>query len=168
MEEDAVQVLRFMSNGLIANPNKTAMLFLNHKTDTQICLKIGDATITQVQTSKIAWHYLQWQIELEWSDLWNWWSGQLSKPKNLLNQEVKNEALIKVADSLFMSKVRYGLQLLGKVRITDSDPVNNVCDHYLYKSISLRILSNKHIYILHLYSYMSPNSPYETICKHFF
>ena len=67
MEEDAVQVLRFMSsNGLIANPNKTAMLFLNHKTDTQISLKIGDATITQVKQAKLLG--ITFNDKLNWND----------------------------------------------------------------------------------------------------
>ena len=38
-----------------------------------------------------------------------------------LRKCVNNVALRKIADSLFNSKIRYGLQLLGKVRLTDSD-----------------------------------------------
>ena len=31
---------------------------------------------------------------------------------------------MKVADSLYTSKIRYGIQLLGKVRTTAEDPIN--------------------------------------------
>ena len=31
---------------------------------------------------------------------------------------------MKVADSLYTSKIRYGIQLLGKVRTNDKDPIN--------------------------------------------
>ena len=37
LEEDALNVLRFMaSNGLVANPKKTAFIVLNHKQDYNI------------------------------------------------------------------------------------------------------------------------------------
>ena len=45
LEEDAKQVLMFMaSNGLVANPKKTAFMILNHKSDletTPISINIG-------------------------------------------------------------------------------------------------------------------------------
>ena len=50
MEADAINVLKFMaSNGLVANPKKTTMLFLNvGKSITQnIKIKIGKDEITQ-------------------------------------------------------------------------------------------------------------------------
>ena len=62
---------------------------------------------------------------------------------------ISNEALIKVADSIFMSKVRYGLQLLGKVRITDSDPVNKelediqIVQNRLVRTLNGKRLSDK-------------------------
>ena len=47
----------------------------------------------------------------------------LVKPKTLrrLKNFVNKEALKKIADSIFTSKVRYGLQLLGKIRWSDQD-----------------------------------------------
>ena len=41
----------------------------------------------------------------------------LRRLKNFVNKE----ALIKIADSIFTSKIRYGLQLLGKIRWTNQD-----------------------------------------------
>ena len=67
MEEDATQILRFMaSNGLIANPNKTAMLFLNHKSDEKISIRIGDAIIQQVERAKLLG--ITFNAKLNWND----------------------------------------------------------------------------------------------------
>ena len=38
-----------------------------------------------------------------------------------LHNQLNKKALTKVADSIFNSKIRYGLQLMGKVRIQDED-----------------------------------------------
>ena len=38
-----------------------------------------------------------------------------------LNIQLNKKAMTKVADSIFNSKIRYGLQLMGKVRIQDED-----------------------------------------------
>ena len=38
-----------------------------------------------------------------------------------LNNTLNKKALIKVADSLFNSKIRYGLQLLGKVKMSNAE-----------------------------------------------
>ena len=56
LEEDALQVLRFMaSNGLIANPKKTALVFLNQKFDpiNEIKIKIGKEEVVQVNSAKL-------------------------------------------------------------------------------------------------------------------
>ena len=37
---------------------------------------------------------------------------------------MNKKAIITIADSIFMSKVRYGIQLYGKVRLFDTDPKN--------------------------------------------
>ena len=41
-----------------------------------------------------------------------------------LKNHLNNSSLLKLVDGIFTSKIRYGLQLLGKVRLQDSDPVN--------------------------------------------
>ena len=41
-----------------------------------------------------------------------------------LRNHLRNSSLLKLVDGLFMSKIRYGLQLVGKVRLTESDPSN--------------------------------------------
>jgi hypothetical protein len=44
----------------------------------------------------------------------------IKRLKNNLNKD----ALLKIVDGLFTSKIRCGLQLLGKARRTDEDPKN--------------------------------------------
>ena len=41
-----------------------------------------------------------------------------------LKNHVGLPTLLKISDSLFTSKIRYGLQLLGSVRWLESDPIN--------------------------------------------
>ena len=131
MEEDANQVLKYMaSNGLIANTKKTAMLFLNNrdKDQTPIQIHIGSEMVTQEQSAKLLG--VTFNAKQKWNDHIHGTGGLLSslnqrlflikRLKNFLNQK----ALCKVAESIFMSKVRYGLQLMGKVRLSEEDPKN--------------------------------------------
>ena len=41
-----------------------------------------------------------------------------------LKNSIGHAAILKISHGLFLSKLRYGLQLLGRVRWTDSDPTN--------------------------------------------
>ena len=133
MEFDADKLLRYMaSNGMVANPKKTAMLILNLKSNSeeQIKIRIGEEEIFQVHSAKL--------LGMTFNDKQNWsdhvaGKGGLLKALNqrlFLIRRLKNvlnhTALLKVADSLFMSKIRYGLQLLGKVRTEEDAPKNQM------------------------------------------
>ena len=48
----------------------------------------------------------------------------------------------KISDSLFTSKIRYGVQLYGKIRIRDTDPTDSLLDR-------LQIAQNKFARFLH-------------------
>ena len=41
-----------------------------------------------------------------------------------LKHYLNNASLMKLMDGIFTTKIRYGLQLMGKVRLQDSDPTN--------------------------------------------
>ena len=41
---------------------------------------------------------------------------------NRLKNNLNDKNILKVAESIFMSKLMYGLQLLGKIRWTSQDP----------------------------------------------
>ena len=63
------------------------------------------------------------------------WSTQISKLIPSLNSRlylikrlsnfISKDRLKRVADSLYMSKIRYGVQLYGNVRMNEEDPEQN-------------------------------------------
>ena len=63
----------------------------------------------------------------------------IRKLKNHLNQT----SIIRVAESIFTSKIRYGLQMLGKVRWKDSDrTIPELKEIQLVQNKMLRLLNN--------------------------
>ena len=55
-----------------------------------------------------------------------------------------NKNLLKLADGLFTSKIRFGLQLLAKVRINDIDAINQDIENIQkVQNKLLRLLTNK-------------------------
>ena len=118
------------SNGLVANPQKTSFILLNQKVrkDEIITITIGNEIDKQEKTVKL--------LGIN-EDCNQGWKTPIHGPGGIilslnrrlftlrrLRNHMSNEALLKLVDGLFMSKIRYGLQLLGKVRLIDSDPVN--------------------------------------------
>ena len=132
MEEDALRVMKFMaSNGLCANPKKTALLFLNHKFnhEEKILLKVGKENVEQVQNAKLLG--MIFDSNQKWTEH-IYGTGGLIPSLNQklffirrLKNSVGQAALLKISHGLFISKLRYGLQMLGSVRWSDTDPLNN-------------------------------------------
>ena len=58
-----------------------------------------------------------------------------------LKNSINKEQLVKVANSIFMSKIRYGLQLLGTVRLKTQDPKNQ-------DLTAIQLIQNKLVRIL--------------------
>ena len=127
LEEDAKNVLSFMtSNGLVANKAKTEFLVLNEKDKTDPTLKdltVGDENIIRTTNTKLLGMFIEESQE---------WDVHFKKLTTSLNQRlwvirrimkrIPKEKLIGIVHSLWISKLRYGLQLCTKVRINDSDP----------------------------------------------
>ena len=96
-------------------------------------MKIGNVQIQRQQTAKLLG--MKFEDSLKWNELSHGKGGVIS----CLNQrlfllrrlkgQLNKKSLKKVADSLFTSKIRYGLQLLGKVRVTEKDPKQNDIHH---------------------------------------
>ena len=119
LEEDAINVLNFMaSNGLIANKAKTEFLLLNEKGDSHLSeIRVGDTLIQRTDHTKLL------GIQIEESQEWNL---HLKTLKTSLNQrlfvirrvmrQIPRNKLMMIVHSLWMSKLRYGLQLCTKVR----------------------------------------------------
>ena len=119
------------SNGLVANPKKTSLVILNQKErkDEKISITIGLDSVSQENSAKLLGITL---------DSNQGWKSQMYGPggmimslnsrmftfRRLRNFHLSNSSLLKLVDGLFMSKIRYGLQLIGKVRLTESDPSN--------------------------------------------
>ena len=128
MEEDADIVLRYMaSNGLVANASKTSFIMLNYKkSEPQLSLKIGGETVTREKTATL--------LGIKFDDDQHWESQIFGKGGVLsalnsrlyiirrLKSHLSMKSIIKVVDGLFTSKIRYGLQLYGKVRLGQEDP----------------------------------------------
>ena len=118
LERDAKGIMEFMaSNGLVANPQKTVFIFLGNKQEEPVSVKIGGTQIQQSTTAKL----LGIEIDEEQK-----WKPQVNKLITALDRrlfymrrvagKISNKGLKKVADSIWTSKMRYGLQLYQEVR----------------------------------------------------
>ena len=95
---------------------------------------------------------MQFQNDLNWSEHIHGKGGVISSLNQRLfiikrlHNSLEKKALIKVADSLLNSKIRYGLQLLGKVRTSANDGQNQ--DLLAIQKVQnklIRFLNNKRI-----------------------
>ena len=114
---------------LSANAKKTKFIILNNKKNKTnaetISINVGSEVITQEKIAKL--------LGITMDDLQKWHSqiygkgGLLSSLNSRLfmikrlRNEINRESLIKIADSLYTSKLRYGLGLFGKIRWRDDE-----------------------------------------------
>ena len=91
-------------------------------------MKIGKEKVTQERTAKLLG--INFDENQKWSSQIYGKGGmipslnsRLFKIKRLKNH-LNNKSLLKIVDGLFTSKLRYGLQLLGKVRTCQTDPTS--------------------------------------------
>ena len=156
MEEDAANVLAYMaSNGLVANASKTSLLILNMDKNTRLkCnsspieIKIGNSHIKQEKSAKL--------LGIVFNDKQNWTTqirGQNGVVSGLnkrlfaikrLKNYINKTSLTKVVDGLFTSKINYGVQLYGKVRLTPECPKNkDIKAIQMVQNKLARLLNNK-------------------------
>ena len=148
LEEDASNVLRFMaSNGLKANASKTTLMLINGKQKEKFEIKVGEANVIQENSAKLLGVIIE--DDQKWTTQITGKGGvipslnsrlyMLKRIKNNINQN----KLKKVADSIWTSKLRYGLQLYGAVRTKDSDPTNGLMTKLqVTQNKLLRVLEN--------------------------
>ena len=127
LEEDASSILEFMaSNGLVANPSKTEFMILNNKNNgVPRKIRVGNSEVEEVKSTKLLG--MTMDNDQKWTNHFWGKKGLL----NALNQRlfairrianhIPKEKLHQVAHSLWMSKMRYGIQLTHKVRLTEED-----------------------------------------------
>jgi hypothetical protein len=132
LEIDAVNILKFMaSNSLVANPKKTSLMFIGtdklaaNKSES---LKIGKETVTQESHVKLLGITID--SNQRWESQINGGGGALSALSSRLftikrlQKAISKGRLKKITDSIFTSKIRYGVQLYGNVRLDENDPKN--------------------------------------------
>ena len=151
LEQDAKKVLEFMaSNGLVANQSKTEFLVLNEKDKTSTELReinVGDTSISRTTHTKLL------GVIIEESQEWNYHVNGL---KSSLNQrlfiirriirQIPRTKIMSVVHSLWVSKLRYGLQLCTKVRLTTSESTTaNMKALQLTQNRLLRMLNGSKI-----------------------
>ena len=119
------------SNGLVANAAKTVFMILNKTrsdAENELAKSIEvDGAIIQASAET---NLLGVNIQEDQG-----WSEHFKGPKGLLGalnkrtfairriaNQIPKKNVIKVVQSLWMSKLRYGLQLCNKVRLNESDP----------------------------------------------
>ena len=125
-EESVKGLLEYMAvNRLAANHDKTHILVVRcgkNEAD-KLTFQVGEKTIEERAHEKLLGIWVSNDLK---------WSKHLSDLANKLNhriftlrrieQVVPRSLLKKVADGIFMSKLRYGLALFWPVRIENSDP----------------------------------------------
>jgi len=129
LESDANQVLKYMaSNGLVANAKKTSFLVLNGKNlPENQKVKIGADLVPREKTACLLG--IKFQDNQQWKAQISGKGGLLSALNSRhyiikrLSSHLSKDSIRMLVDGLYMSKIRYGLQLYGTVRLNDLDPV---------------------------------------------
>ena len=151
LEADASNVLSFMaSNGLVANQSKTEFLLLNEKrahAEPFTEIRVGDTIINRTQHTKLL------GIQIEESQEWNVQLKSLISSLNQrlfiirrISQHIPKSKLMNIVHSLWVSKLRYGLQLCTTVQQKEEER-----KPALMKSLQqtqnrlLRLLSNSRV-----------------------
>ena len=134
---------------IFANPKKTAFMILNLKQDLisdPLSIKIGKDNITAESSAKLLGITLdanqKWKSQIQGA-------GGVISNLNLrlyllrrLAWSISNDRLRRIADSLYTSKIRYGVQLYGKVRLTVTEPTDSLIE-------GLQITQNKFARFIH-------------------
>ena len=153
LEVDAINVLKFMSaNGLTANPTKTSFIILNDKEEGAKSrkIKVGDVEVCQESSAKL--------LGMTIDDNQRWDSQLYGKGGTInslnsrmftikrINNHIGKENIQKIVDSLYMSKLRYGLPLYGKIKWSKTDTQEKwLTDLQLNQNKMLRFLNGSKI-----------------------
>ena len=130
LESDAEKILQFMaSNGLVANPSKTEFMMLNTKgKESKRRIKVGNSEIVQTGSAKLLG--VTMDDDQKWTSHF-WGKNGLIPALNkrlFLIRRISNHIpafnIKKMVDSLWTSKLRYGLQLSMRVRLSEEESKN--------------------------------------------
>ena len=125
-EETVQELFNYMAiNRLSANDEKTHILVVpcNRKKREEMTFQMGNHQIKEKAHEKLLGIWVS--NDLKWTQHLSVLQGQLINrlfTLRRIEQVVPRSLLKKVADGIFMSKLRYGLAIFWPVRITDEDP----------------------------------------------
>ena len=112
----------------MANAKKTSFLLINAKQDRSgQFVKIGNEMVSRDSSALLLG--VQFQDDLIWKTQIYGKDGVLSalnSRRYILRRQKSHlsmKSVLRMVDGIFTSKIRYGLQLLGKVRLNFQDPV---------------------------------------------
>ena len=148
LETDAIEVLKFMaSNGLKANSDKTTLMIINYKSEENVEIQIDNSKVTQEKSAKLLGIMIE--DNLKWNNQIRGKGGVIPalNTRLYLIKRMKNkinvDRLRKVANSIWSSKLRYGLQLYAKVRTNLQDQLNpNIEKLQVAQNKLARVLEN--------------------------
>jgi hypothetical protein len=128
LEEDAKSILELMaSNGLLANPSKTVFMMLKQKeNDLPKKIKVGDHEIMESKSAKLLGVVMD--NDQKWKSHFCGKGGLLSSLNQrlfmvkIISNHISQNKLCKLVDSLWTSKLKYGLQLCTEARLTKEHP----------------------------------------------
>ena len=131
LKHDADAILRYMaSNGLVANAKKTVFMVLNMtkaecESDLAKEILVDSVKVQRSSETKLLGVIIdekqKWKEQL--TDLTNQLNKRTYAIRRISNQLPKDEVL-KVVQCIWMSKLRYGLQLCNQVRLNPEDTSN--------------------------------------------
>ena len=152
LEVDADAILSFMaSNGLVANSSKTVFMLLNHIDKNvnriPVSIRVGRTTIEQETSTKLLGMTIE--SNQNWKEHFFGKSGLISALNKRLfairrvANHIPHDKLKQLAHALWISKLRYGLQLCTEVRLCQSEPTNgNMKALQIAQNKLLRLLDN--------------------------
>ena len=143
-------ILRYMaSNGLVANCKKTVFMLLNNKSGSEdpVKIRVGQNMVEQEKSTKLLGMVIE--DNLNWNEHFSGKNGLISSLNKRLfalkrvSHFIPNDKMIQLAHALWVSKLRYGLQLCSNVRTLETDPKNiNMKAAQVAQNKLLRLLNN--------------------------
>lgn len=126
-EAEVDRLMQFMAaNSLVANPDKSGLLVVKgrgKRGSSEVSLKIGEHQLRESKTEKLLG--LRISSDLKWREHMAGKGGICSAIRSgifairRLMEVLPRRCLARVADSLILSKVRYGLEVYGTLRLTE-------------------------------------------------
>ena len=125
-EKSVDNLLNYMAaNRLSANHDKTHILVVRRDKNHQekLSFQVGKFTIIEKSSEKLLGMTVS--NDLKWTDHLSKLEGYLRQrlfTLRRIEQQIPRSLLKRVADGIFMSKLRYGIAIMWPVRINESDP----------------------------------------------